>query len=56
VALATGAWRAACVAQKSTVSLVEVSPSTVIELNERTVAADRSFCSTAGGSAASVNT
>jgi len=42
------------VAQSSTVSLVEVSPSTVMQLNDRSTEAASSGCNTAAGNAASV--
>ena len=52
--LVTGACRACCVAQSSTVSLVEVSLSTVIELKDGPTAPDSSHCNALADTAASV--
>ena len=51
-----GAWRAAPVATSSSVSLVEVSPSTVTQFSDLSAASASSFCSTAPGTLASVKT
>ena len=51
-----GAWRAAPVATISSVSLVEVSPSTVTQFSDLSAASASSFCSTAPGTLASVKT
>ena len=56
VALVTARCRACPVAHSKRVSLVEVSPSTVIELNEWSAAAASNGRRTSRGSAASVKT